>query len=144
MRELVSVSVWFDERGIRAARGDTEDAGQRVVDAVGGIEARTNAVALAIAVHVFDVERLVAVPQVTGKRQACISLRHDVGGLVGGRLRLIDHLLGLCLRLLELLDLRRERGELRLECVDVGALRERRQRREAGPAHDGAGDGQGE
>jgi len=44
------------------------------------------------------------------------------------------------LRLLELLDLRRQRGQLRLERFDVGALRERRHRRETCRADDGAGD----
>ena len=51
---------------------------------------------------------LVAVAQVTGERQRGLALRHDVGGVIGGGLGLVDGLLGLRLRFLERIDLRRE------------------------------------
>ena len=72
---------------IRAAGGDADATGDRVIHAEVGIEARADAVALAIAVHVLHVERSrsgnAGRPRTT-VRERC--LRHHVGGLVGGGL----------------------------------------------------------
>ena len=95
MREFWSVSVWLPERGSVLPVEMPSTAGDRVVDAEVRVEARADAITLAIALDVLHVEAFVAITQVAGERQARLFLRDHVGGLVGSRLGFVDGLLRL-------------------------------------------------
>jgi hypothetical protein len=98
---------------------------------------------LAITLDVFDVEGLVAVAHIAGERQRRTALCHEIGRPVGSRLRFVDGFPGLRLGFFELVEFCRERRQLRLERLDVGALREHRCRRDGRRATEGARHGQG-